>query len=256
MSYLQEATRHRDYAPTQFDHHIVLDDQEDWLVAPVSITRDTQCSVTLSNWAAIQEDLEREGIDYDIHRFGHWGPGWFEIILIEPTEKAAEWLYDTKGALADYPVLDESKMSEIESEQEMDAWDGWLYRDFEDALEDRLDITLEDDISYEAFNDWRELACVDWNHGNDGAGINIESIIDSISIDDLESAGIEFTHNTPQGDVWELLSFDGHLIYWSESWDAMREWSLSGQTIVAAPYDAQRHDYEIERTPSVVCCYG
>ena len=122
---------YKEFKPTSVDGHIDLDGREAWLVAPVSINRDTEDSLTLSNWASLRE-MFPESETVEIHRFGHWGPGWFELMLLDPCH--AKELEDVERALEDYPVLDDEKMSEIEREQELEAWDNCWRREFTDEL--------------------------------------------------------------------------------------------------------------------------
>lgn len=62
-----------------------------------------------SNFDIALETLGGESDNVQVHRFGHWACGWFELILINPTAteivKQAE---DMLNALSDYPVLDDS----------------------------------------------------------------------------------------------------------------------------------------------------
>ena len=67
---------------------------------------------------------------YDF-RASHWGVGWVETLLMrrdapEPLQKEA---YETLAALADYPVLDESHLSEVEFEEAEEAWNFMSLRD-------------------------------------------------------------------------------------------------------------------------------
>jgi hypothetical protein len=105
------------------DHRgIGLADQQDWLVGPVSQTRDSG-PLDRSNFECFVKALGGEGDDVEIHRFGHWGPGWFEIVLINPANlelvKQAE---EMESALADYPVLDEMHHSGLEHEEASEIW--------------------------------------------------------------------------------------------------------------------------------------
>lgn len=63
------------HRPTTFDSHIELEDREDWFLAPVSLTRDSG-PLEESNFAVVLADLGGESDDVEVHRFGHWGPGW------------------------------------------------------------------------------------------------------------------------------------------------------------------------------------
>lgn len=87
-----------------------------------SITRDTsEGSVEASNWAVTIRELTKECGDegeesgWETHQFGHWGPGWFEVILCKPGSKAAELCRGFENSLADYPVLDFEDYSMRES---------------------------------------------------------------------------------------------------------------------------------------------
>lgn len=118
--------RYGNHRPTQFDHHleILTDDgtsREDWLVAPVSRTRDSGC-LDESNFACLLKELGGESDDVEVHRFGHWGPGWYEIILIRPGSKAQQAAEECESALADYPVLNDMDLSERETEAANDVW--------------------------------------------------------------------------------------------------------------------------------------
>lgn len=188
--------RFGDHRPTQFDSRGVgSDGQEDWLVVPVSRTRDSglleqsnfektlesiervtrrierarrhiaykldrlfadtpflgrtldwfgsemgwrkpkaierMCSIVDlpmvdgETVAAFAERLGRTlAVDYDrdyqTHQFNHWGPGWFEIIVVRPGSAAHREAQAIAAALSDYPVLDESDFSEREHEASLE----------------------------------------------------------------------------------------------------------------------------------------
>jgi hypothetical protein len=84
----------RDFHPTQFDRVIPFgDERDDWFVAPVVITRDTVDKRAILTWhrtLKTLETLDPKKEDYQIHRFKHWGVGWFEIILIRPGSRCAQ----------------------------------------------------------------------------------------------------------------------------------------------------------------------
>lgn len=119
-----ELQRFADYQPTQFDAKgLGSDEQEDWRVLPTMQTRDSE-ALDRSNFAVAQRILEDAGVDYQVHRFGHWGPGWFEILVVEPTPTGLKVAGEIACALADYPVLDEMHLSELECEEESEASNG------------------------------------------------------------------------------------------------------------------------------------
>lgn len=116
--------RYATHRPTQFDSHLKIrgkDDREDWLIAPCSRTRDSGC-LDESNFEVLLEILGGEGDDVEVHRFGHWGPGWYELILVRPGSKAADEAEECESALADYPVLNDEDLSRREQEAANDVW--------------------------------------------------------------------------------------------------------------------------------------
>jgi len=93
---------YREFRPTGFDvAGLGCDDRQDWLVGPCSITRDSGI-LDLSNWHSMIADFERidpDGEDHEIHSFGHWACGWFEIMLIRPNSAVAQSAEEIEGAL-------------------------------------------------------------------------------------------------------------------------------------------------------------
>lgn len=115
---------YRDFVPTLFDRGIPFDDDRDsWFVAPCSQTRDSG-PLSRANFTTLETMLEDAGLEYENHRFGHWGPGWFEILIVKPTEEAKTFLESVIKGLEDYPVLDDEALSAEESEEAGDHWRG------------------------------------------------------------------------------------------------------------------------------------
>ncbi len=133
---LQKYAKHQ---PTGFDPAgAFLPEQQDWLLAPVSQTRDSG-PLDLSNFAACLSMLGGESETVEVHRFGHWGPGWYEIILIDPAD--AERIQIAEGvaeALSDYPVIDEEDFSRREWEDYESGWEDYGREDFLRLLEKRF----------------------------------------------------------------------------------------------------------------------
>lgn len=110
--------RYKDFSPTPMDPKgYELMDRQDWFVVPVMRTRDSE-ALAQSNFKTALEILGGEGEDVEVHRFRHWGPGWFEIILVRPDTNAEMEGIGIEGALEDYPVLDDADLVAWES----DAW--------------------------------------------------------------------------------------------------------------------------------------
>lgn len=124
----------REFKPTPFDSSpaAFIPDQSDWIVAPVSRTRDSG-ALDQSNFEAALAMLGGESDTVEVHRFGHWGPGWFEIIICAPEHEGA--LYDMERALADYPLLDEEDFCNREHEEYMESWGNGAQYDFSREVE-------------------------------------------------------------------------------------------------------------------------
>ena len=93
---------------------------DDCYVGPVSVNPGSNC-LTRANWKVIATELESLGAE--IHRFGHWACGWYEILLIPPDaddalERADYWA----ARLQDYPVADETVWSDMEFEEAYQWW--------------------------------------------------------------------------------------------------------------------------------------
>lgn len=114
---------YKEFRPTGFDcRGLGLPDNQDWLVAPVGQNRDSD-ALTRSNFACFLKAMGGESEDVQVHRFGHWGPGWFEIVLINPANAALVKLAEEmEASLEDYPVLNEEDFSEREMEEASEVW--------------------------------------------------------------------------------------------------------------------------------------
>ena len=118
------------YRPTAMDAKgLGLHDKQDWLVMDVMRTRDSELFAT-SNWEAAiaflenRENKKRDEDGYDdfeTHRFSHWGPGWFEIILVEPGTHAERIAKDIEEKLENYPLLDEDDFYHKEWEEHSES---------------------------------------------------------------------------------------------------------------------------------------
>lgn len=123
--------KYKDYQPTEFDRSGLgilhnMKDQANWFVPDISQTRDSGC-LTRSNFECFQKHLEKiedEGNTWQIHRFGHWACGWFEIFTIKPGSEAETLARETENALENYPVIDEEHFCELEEEEASETWQG------------------------------------------------------------------------------------------------------------------------------------
>lgn len=153
--------KYKDWSPSRFDARgLNLPDRQEWLVAPVIQTRDSG-PLERSNFRVVRLDLEKvqaedgdpsapDEPDVEVHRFGHWGPGWFEIILVRPGSPAAKKAEEWEAALSDYPVASEEDFSKEEWEEAVEVWQS-CYSDRE-----RLEYIREHRSEFE-FRNWMEL---------------------------------------------------------------------------------------------------
>jgi hypothetical protein len=130
------------FRPTEFDRAgAFLPDQGNWLVVPVSQNRDSDC-LSQSNFDTALEMLGGEYEDrLEVHRFGHWGPGWFEIIIINPD--CADLVIQAmiiEEKLAKYPVLNEDDFSFRVYEKASQWWNDC-------GLRERISICAKYDVS-------------------------------------------------------------------------------------------------------------
>lgn len=111
-----------DFRPTALDSAgLGLSERQDWLVCPVSQARDSGVT-ELSNFRVVLADIGGEGEDVEVHRFGHWGPGWYEIILVRPGSAAALACEEWERALSDYPLASAEDHSSLEYERATEYW--------------------------------------------------------------------------------------------------------------------------------------
>lgn len=167
-------------------------DFSEFYLAPIHRTRDTADALTLSNFRVIAAELERLA-DHDetgVVSIGHWACGWYEIFLIHEIDTAAlERADEWAATLSCYPVADESDWSELEYEQEIEAWDSYGCREWRDALVTALetyapedsdvywaDETIDRLTEAQLYDAWHSLSeQLSWSvqHESDGPSFNI-----------------------------------------------------------------------------------
>lgn len=135
-----------EHRPTEFDPAgaFIEDGRKQWLVAPVMRHRDSTPAEE-SNFEAALGLMGGEGEDVEVHRFGHWGHGWYEIALVRPGTDAALAAGRVEARLADYGLLDEDDLSAREMESYNEAWESWGAREFAQALASRFDLDQDDE---------------------------------------------------------------------------------------------------------------
>ena len=109
--------KYKDYSPTQFDRKGLNADKND--IGNFSVllihTRDSD-AMEESNFRTALRMLGGESETVQIHRFGHWACGWFELLLITPDTPQHAIAESIEQSIENYPVLDDMDFSELEIE--------------------------------------------------------------------------------------------------------------------------------------------
>lgn len=112
------------HRPTPWDGHI-CPEFDTFYVAPISQNRDSGCQ-SRSNWTVGTEEILKasQHDETEIHCFGHWACGWYEMLLIHPADvPALRVAAAMAAALEDHPVLNEDHLSELEYEEAAEYWE-------------------------------------------------------------------------------------------------------------------------------------
>jgi hypothetical protein len=167
-----ELTTYSQFRPTGFDPSgLALDDRQDWLVVPCGRNRDSG-ALAESNFAAALQMLGGESDTCEVHRFGHWACGWFEIIIVAPARESDAM--EIVCALASYPVLDDSDLSERETNDAEESWSSWACSDLIDQLCKTFELRtetrywLQDDREQALRTLHSDWSNVDYETGSDG----------------------------------------------------------------------------------------
>lgn len=129
---LSDLPDYGNWRPTAFDSRgLGLSDRQAWKVLPFVQTRDSGV-LERSNFRTAVASLrtaDPNGDGYEVHRFGHWGPGWIEVIIIDPDGPAASEAADIVASLESYPVLSDDDYYELEWSEASEAWGNMTTRD-------------------------------------------------------------------------------------------------------------------------------
>ena len=180
---------YRDWAPTSADlRGLALPDKQDWLVLPFLRHRDSGV-LDNSNFEAALDALREadpEEEDFEAASFGHWGRGWFEILLVRPGSAAAKKAETLARQYEDYPVLDEERLSELESEAEGESWESWGREDFRKALDKAHPDYGFDDSTNEELDQWYRDSEVQVEHTDEGPRFFVERAARALDFEDDE----------------------------------------------------------------------
>lgn len=133
-----------------------------------------------SNYNVILEEAERlaeEMEDETWFQTFHGGHGTYAIAF--HVDKTPDEIVEMLEGLENYPVLDESAMSELETEEEGEAWENSYRDDYRRALEKEFDGDAEgvdDDELFKHFMEWSDKANEYWEHSVEGPYIDVDKI--------------------------------------------------------------------------------
>jgi hypothetical protein len=146
------------YSPSAYDTEgLGLPERQDWYVVPCARNRESNC-LAESNFAYALEAMGGEGDNVEIHRFGHWTCGWFEIIIVRPNTNAYAAAREIEESLEDYSILDEEDYDKRQMEEAHSVWkDGYT-----DAQ--RLNYIRKHKYDFEFHNFTDLLSCVRGNY--------------------------------------------------------------------------------------------
>lgn len=119
QDHAEDLPRYKDFRPTGFDRHIEVDEIENYVVV---YQRNRDSSILENcNFESILDSFGGESEQVQVHRFGHWGCGWFELLLVHPAlgKEAAE----VACAMDGYPVFDEMAYSQACWNAACEDWD-------------------------------------------------------------------------------------------------------------------------------------
>lgn len=79
-------------------------------------------TLTESNWVCALELLGGESESVQIHRFGHWACGWWEVLAVAKGSPQFAIAEDIEKQIEAYPVLNEDRYFEAEQMEADRVW--------------------------------------------------------------------------------------------------------------------------------------
>lgn len=137
--------------------------------------------VEKSNLEVFLETFDKiEGV---YETFGGYGTRGLAIRL----DAINQEMIDIFNSLQNYPLIDEDHHSKLEWEQESEAWDDWLKKDFTRAIEKKFDIEDLDEVCSDIYGLYRLLCERSNTYGHSESAISWYIDLDPIVNDCLES---------------------------------------------------------------------
>lgn len=118
-----------------------MGDPEEYKDLYVLLSRSRDSDIlTESNFDCALESLGGESDNVQVHRFGHWACGWFELLMIKGNTKEFNKAEEIEGSLENYPVLNDSDCFEREWDAKTEYWQ-------EMDLSERIELCVNNDYS-------------------------------------------------------------------------------------------------------------
>jgi hypothetical protein len=149
--------KYKEFSPTAFDSKAnylgdSLEDQQDWLIV-LGQNRDSDL-VSECNFTLALELLGNENENVQVHRFGHWACGWYEVILVRPDTNEHTIAENIRKNLDDYPILDDDVYSDLLCERVSDYIESMSDWEKQAYIDDVPEIENENDIWDYLFENW------------------------------------------------------------------------------------------------------
>ena len=112
-------------------------DRGDWLIVYAK-TRDASI-LDRANWATVIERLDSTSNDWAVESSSHWAVGYIEFIIVAPHGTYKDMPEIVRSELEDYPVLDDERFSEYESDATEALWREMSMKERVDMLSERGD---------------------------------------------------------------------------------------------------------------------
>lgn len=148
-------------------------------------------TVGKSNFQIIQDMAMSEDELKPFLVFAYGGYGSNQAYIRLDMGEVPEELMRVVGALANYPVLDEHHLSEVEMEEEDEAWTSWAREDWRDALkkefpdyEDQIDDFSDEELDRLWFEEAGDLS---WTveHTVEGPTFNFDEALTRIELEEV-----------------------------------------------------------------------
>lgn len=101
--------------------------------------RDSDC-LKRSNFSSALCMLGGEGVNVQVHRFGHWACGWWEALAVRQGTLEHSKALEIEKDMEAYPVVDEEHWGNLEQNEAAEYWERL-------SVEDRIELCQKHGVS-------------------------------------------------------------------------------------------------------------